>query len=979
MAKKNIEIPKDNNIIRMPLEEVMPDNYLPYAVEVAKDRALPDVRDGLKPVHRRILYGAYMLKAFPDKPYYKSARIVGDILGKYHPHGDSSVYDAMVILAQNFSTRAPLIDGHGNWGSIDGDGAAAMRYTEARLSSISMEMLRDIEKNVVDMVPNYSDSEMEPKVLPARYPNLLVNGTFGIAVGLSTNIPPHNLREVIDGTLAYIDNNEITTRELMNYIKGPDLPTGGVLIGEKTLLSAYETGEGKVTLRAKAKIETLENRRLGIVITEFPYRRNKARILQTISDMTGDKRHAKALDGIVDIRDESDRTGIRAVIEFKKAVDHDMADKVLKYLYKKTDLQGNISFNMVALADGKPETMGLKTIISHYVNHQKDVVTRRTKRELEVAEKRFHIVEGFIKAIGIMDEVIATIRASKSKKDAHENLVSKFGFTDLQAEAILELMLYRLTGLEIKVFQKEHKELSKKIKALRKILENESVLLGVIKDELKEVAEVYGDERRTALIEDESEAKIDLEELIVAEDVMVTLSNEGFIKKIPLKTYNRSNVDENEIEYREGDYLKFLIKSNTKDTLAIFTDKGTVYQIKCNSVADKKWKDKGERLEDLIRGLSLEDEKIIALESIENFLPNKCFKFITANGLIKKTTLDKFVTAYSKLMAIKLKNDDLLASVSLIDSQDEERFVEIETTNGLNFVVSEPELEFTDRNILGVQLVPLKSGNQIKSIRFVDNYEYKEFIIGINKKGNIKTFSNMNSNSYEKVKVNSFRNIIAFSNKGKVFKFPAYLLQNTEESNISDLVDGFEKDELIIKVAPINEFGKIGEDLFVYFFSREGLVKKTSLREFLGEFNNQIAYKFKTPKDELINVDINFENATVILVTKNGMGIKFSATAINPMGRVASGVTGISLKDDNKVIFGKVIPLTEGIDDKTLEAYNDYKKELTSNYEKLVLESKQKEKAEVNIEDIKLQNRAGRGSSLMILVLEDYIRDVIIK
>ncbi|EJT5922339.1 DNA topoisomerase IV subunit A [Clostridium perfringens] len=979
MAKKNIEIPKDNNIIRMPLEEVMPDNYLPYAVEVAKDRALPDVRDGLKPVHRRILYGAYMLKAFPDKPYYKSARIVGDILGKYHPHGDSSVYDAMVILAQNFSTRAPLIDGHGNWGSIDGDGAAAMRYTEARLSSISMEMLRDIEKDVVDMVPNYSDSEMEPKVLPARYPNLLVNGTFGIAVGLSTNIPPHNLREVIDGTLAYIDNNEITTRELMNYIKGPDLPTGGVLIGEKTLLSAYETGEGKVTLRANAKIETLENGRLGIVITEFPYRRNKARILQTISDMTGDKRHAKALDGIVDIRDESDRTGIRAVIEFKKAVDHDMADKVLKYLYKKTDLQGNISFNMVALADGKPETMGLKTIISHYVNHQKDVVTRRTKRELEVAEKRFHIVAGFIKAIGIMDEVIATIRASKSKKDAHENLVSKFGFTDLQAEAILELMLYRLTGLEIKVFQKEHKELSKKIKALRKILENESVLLGVIKDELKEVAEVYGDERRTVLIEDESEAKIDLEELIVAEDVMVTLSNEGFIKKIPLKTYNRSNVDENEIEYREGDYLKFLIKSNTKDTLAIFTDKGTVYQIKCNSVADKKWKDKGERLEDLIRGLSLEDEKIIALESIENFLPNKCFKFITANGLIKKTTLDKFVTAYSKLMAIKLKNDDLLASVSLIDSQDEERFVEIETTNGLNFVVSEPELEFTDRNILGVQLVPLKSGNQIKSIRFVDNYEYKEFIIGINKKGNIKTFSNMNSNSYEKVKVNSFRNIIAFSNKGKVFKFPAYLLQNTEESNISDLVDGFEKDELIIKVAPINEFGKIGEDLFVYFFSREGLVKKTSLREFLGEFNNQIAYKFKTPKDELVNVDINFENATVILVTKNGMGIKFSATAINPMGRVASGVTGISLKDDNKVIFGKVIPPSEGIDDKTLEAYNDYKKELTSNYEKLVLESKQKEKAEVNIEDIKLQNRAGRGSSLMILVLEDYIRDVIIK
>ncbi|MGG5462703.1 DNA topoisomerase IV subunit A [Clostridium sp. B9] len=979
MAKKNIEIPKDNNIVRLPLEEVMPDNYLPYAVEVAKDRALPDVRDGLKPVHRRILYGAYMLKAFPDKPYYKSARIVGDILGKYHPHGDSSVYDAMVILAQDFSTRAPLIDGHGNWGSIDGDGAAAMRYTEARLSSISMEMLRDIEKNVVDMVPNYSDSEMEPKVLPAKYPNLLVNGTFGIAVGLSTNIPPHNLREVIDGTLAYIDNNEITTKELMNYIKAPDLPTGGVLIGQKTLLSAYETGEGKVTLRAKADIEELENGRLGIVITEFPYRKNKARILQTISDMTGDKRHAKALDGIVDIRDESDRTGIRAVIEFKKAVDRNMADKVLKYLYKKTDLQGNISFNMVALADGKPETMGLKTIITHYVNHQKEVITRRTQRELEVAEKRFHIVEGFIKAIDVMDELIATIRASKSKKDAHENIVEKFGFTDLQADAILELMLYRLTGLEIKVFQKEHKELTKKIKALKKILNDESVLLGVIKDELKDVAETYGDDRRTALVEDESEAKIDLEELIVAEDVMVTLSNEGFIKKIPLKTYNRSNVDENEIDYREGDYLKFLIKSNTKDTLAIFTDKGTVYQIKCNSVVDKKWKDKGERIEDLIRGLNLSDEKIVAFESIENYLPNKSFKFITANGLIKKTTLDKFVTAYSKLMALKLKGDDTLVSVSLIDSYEEERFVEIETTNGLRFVVPEPELEFSERNIMGSQLVPLKEGNHIKDIRFVDNCEYKEFVIGINKKGNIKIFNNMSSSSYEKVKVNSFRHVVAFSNMGKAYKFPTYLLQNTEESHLSELVDGFEKNESIIKVICLNENGRIGDDLFVYFFSKEGLVKKTSMKEFLGEYNNQIVYKFKSSVDELVSVDIGLEDSNIILVTKNGMGIKFSAINVNPMGRVASGVTAISLKDDDKVIFGKTLSLDERIDSKILEEYNDYKKELSNNYEKLVLESKEKEKVEIAIEGIKLQNRAGRGNSLMIIVLGDYIKDVVIK
>ena len=334
MAKKiDNNIPVDNNIINTPIDEAMPENYLPYAVEVSKDRALPDVRDGLKPVHRRILYGAYMLKAYPDKPYYKSARIVGDILGKYHPHGDTSVYDAMVILAQNFSTRMQLIDGHGNWGSIDGDNAAAMRYTEARLSNISMEMLRDIEKDVVDMQLNYSDTEKEPTVLPARYPNLLVNGTFGIAVGLATNIPPHNLGEVIDGSLAYIDNNDITTKELMDYIKGPDLPTGGIIIGKKAILTAYETGEGKVTLRSKTNIETLENGRMAIVITEFPYRKNKSKILQSISDMTGDKKHSKALDVISDIRDESDRNGTRAVIEFKKNANLEVVEKVEKYLF----------------------------------------------------------------------------------------------------------------------------------------------------------------------------------------------------------------------------------------------------------------------------------------------------------------------------------------------------------------------------------------------------------------------------------------------------------------------------------------------------------------------------------------------------------------------------------------------------------------------------------------------------------------------
>ena len=973
MAKKKVEIPRDNNIIRMPLEEVMPDNYLPYAVEVAKDRALPDVRDGLKPVHRRILYGSYMLKAFPDKPYYKSARIVGDILGKYHPHGDSSVYDAMVILAQNFSTRAPLIDGHGNWGSIDGDGAAAMRYTEARLSSISMEMLRDIDKNVVDMVPNYSDSEMEPKVLPARYPNLLVNGTFGIAVGLATNIPPHNLKEVIDGTLAYIDNKEITTEELMNYVKGPDLPTGGVLIGKKSLKSAYETGEGKVTLRAKDSIEKLENGRLGIVITEFPYRKNKAKILQGISEMTADKRHSKALEPISDIRDESDRTGIRAVIEFKKNVDEDTADKVLKYLFKKTDLQGNISFNMVALADGKPETMGLKTIITHYVNHQKEVITRRTQRELEIAEKRFHIVEGFIKAIDILDEIIKTIRESKSKKDAHGNLVSNYGFTDLQAEAILELMLYRLTGLEINVFKKEYKELEKKIKELRKILSDEKVLLEVIKKELKEVSDTYGDERRTMMVEDESEAKIDLDELIVVEDVMVTVSNEGFIKRLPLKTYNRSNADEKDIDYREGDYLKHLVKSNTKELLLLFTNKGNMYKYKTYDVPEGKWKDKGEKLEELIKALDLNEEVIIDVKSVDSFSPSKSFKFITANGLIKKTTLDKFITNYTKLMSLKLKGDDELVKVFYEDSNKEKGFFKVKTRNNLEFTVQEPELELVDRNILGTDLCLLSKENKIEDIEEVESYDFAEFTLGVNKKGHIKIYDGSSQDSYEKVNTNSFEHILLFTNKGNVYKFQSNMVQNKNELKIQDIVDNYSDDEIVVRIVSLSDDFYSREKAYVYTYTKNGLIRKSLLKEFEGKFNNLIAYKFKGNGDEVVAVDLSEgDNSQIIIVSKNAMTIKFQSESINAMGRISSGVTAISLKDEDEVIFGKCITVENIVNkDGEIEEY--------SNYKKIILTSKNKEKKEVEIKEIKLQNRAGRGNSMMIVLMDDFIKTVTIK
>ena len=968
MAKKVNEIPRDNNIIRVPLEEAMPDNYLPYAIEVAKDRALPDVRDGLKPVHRRILYGAYQLKAFPDRPYYKSARIVGDILGKYHPHGDSSVYDAMVIMAQDFSTRETLIDGHGNWGSMDGDGAAAMRYTEARLAPISMEMLRDIDKDTVDMIPNYSDSELEPKVLPSRYPNLLVNGSFGIAVGLATNIPPHNLGEVTEGVLAYIDNNEITTKELMNYIKGPDLPTGGILIGENSILSAYETGEGKVTLRAKTSIEKLENGRLGIVITEFPFRRNKARLLQTISEMTGDKKHSKALEAITDIRDESDRSGVRAVIELRKSSDEEVADKVLKYLFKRTDLQCNLSFNMVALADGKPQTMGLKTIIMHYVNHQKEIVTRRTRKELEVAEKRFHIVEGFIKAIDVLDEIIKTIRESKSKKDANVNLINNFGFTEMQAEAILELMLYRLTGLEIKVFQKEYAELEKTIKRLKKILSEERELLKVVKNELQEVSEKYGTPRKTAIIKDDSEAKIDVEELIIVEDVMITLSKDGFIKRIPMKTYNRLNAKPEDIEYREGDELKFLFNSNTTENILLFTNKGNMYQTKGINIPEAKWKDKGERIDSIIKALSLEEESLVYATSLGNFMPNKYIQFITSKGGIKKSSLDKFQTNYSKLQALKLKESEEVVDVVILNEDEKRDFISFETKEGLNFNIQIPNIEDSPRNILPMSMFNLTSKDEVVKVEYKDSMEFIDFSIGVTAKGNIRAFSSIKKNDNLKVSTNSLSNILLFTNIGKVFKVPAFLLSgvNKGEIPLNKIIDNLEKGEKIIKLLSINSFEN---NNFIYFFTKRGMVKKTALKEFDGSYLAQASYKFKYDNDELISIDMyNEDDVEMIIITKKGMAIKFLSSNINAMGKIASGVTGISLKEGDEVIYGKLIGI---------ENINTLSEMALTSSDKITLVSKNKERKELYLEEVKLQNRAGKGSSIMTIVLDDEIKEII--
>ena len=943
MNKKKLEIPKDNNIIEMPIEEAMPENYLPYAAEVAKDRALPDVRDGLKPVHRRILYGSYKLSAFPDKPYYKSARIVGDILGKYHPHGDTSVYDAMVILAQQFTTRMPLVDGHGNWGSIDGDNAAAMRYTEARLTPVAMELLKDIDKDVVNMVDNYSDTEKEPEVLPSRYPNLLVNGAFGIAVGLATNIPPHNLVEVINGTLAYIENNEIDTKGLMKYIKGPDLPTGGILIGKDSLIKAYETGLGKVSLRAKTEIEEIERGRFGIIITEFPYRKNKSKLLQNISEMTGDKRHSKFLEYITDIRDESDRNGIRAVIEFKRSTDRQIVEKTLKYLYKNTDMQINISFNMVALANGKPEVMGLKTMIYYYVEHQKDVVTRRSKKELEIAENRFHIVEGFIKAIDIMDEIIKTIRESKSKKEASKNLVDKFKFTKIQSESILELMLYRLTGLEITAFKKEHRELENKIKRLKRILQHEKELLKVIKSQLEEVKVKYGDERRTLIIKDDEKAKIDIEDLIIDEETIITISKEGFSKRVSVKSYNRSNSDVEDIEYREGDYNKFLLEASTKDNMLIFTNKGNMYSTKVINIAEKRWKEKGTRLDEIIKTMDLNEEEIVDIFVVKNFTIKNDFIFITSSGGIKKTSLDKFETNYSKLMALKLRDDEEIISVKLVNKNREEKFLKVSTKMKLDFIMEEPIIEDQDRNILSNLFCTLGYNDKLIKCEFKDEGEFFIFTLNLNKNGNISKGSRKNKSSIN-LEVDSNKKLLVFLKDGNIVKLNCNMLQNLEAKtiNIFDLLEDHKEKNEIINALAFDFY----DGCEIYHLTKFGLVKKTLLKEFQGEYFTTSGYKFRDKEDEIIAVDFSRveDEMDIMLISKEGMCIRFSKNSINPVGKIASGVMGINLKKEDEVLYGFI---------------ND------ENYQNIILNFKEGKNEKIKLEKIISQNRAGKGNSLL--------------
>lgn len=699
---------KNDGILQMHIEKEMQKSYLDYAMTVIVRRALPDVRDGLKPVHRRILYAASDLGLTPDKPHRKCARIVGDVLGKYHPHGDIAVYDAMVRLAQDFSMRYPLIDGHGNFGSVDGDQAAAMRYTEARMSKMAMEMLKDITKETVDYRLNFDETLKEPIVLPSRFPNLLVNGSSGIAVGMASSIPPHNLGEVINGTIAYIDNPEITIPELMKYVKGPDFPTGAIIVGKDNIKNAYMTGRGFVKVKSKLEIEEIKNGKNRIIVTEIPYQVNKARLIEKIAELVKDKK----VDGISDLRDESDREGMRIVIEIKKDYNPNI---VLNNLYKHTQLQDNFSIIMIALVDGEPKVLNLKEMIHYYVLHQREIITRRTEYDLKKAEARAHILEGLKIAIDNIDEVIRIIRSSYD--DAEQNLMSRFNLSEIQAKSIVDMRLRRLQGLEREKLDEEYEELIKLINKFREILENPYLIDEIVKTELTEIKNSYYDERRTQITHDEDE--INVEDLIEEENVAITITNFGYIKRLPEDTYKaqkRGGKGITGLTTREEDFVKDLFITSTHDYLLFFTNKGKVYRIKAYEVPEARRQAKGTAVVNLI---NLDGgEKVAAVIPMKDFSNEEFLILSTKKGIIKKTKLNEFDTSRkSGLMAIKIAEDDELISVNKTDGTKD---VLIVTKKGKAIRFNESDVRETGRISMGVKAISTSKDDELVAMLILD-------------------------------------------------------------------------------------------------------------------------------------------------------------------------------------------------------------------------------------------------------------------
>ena len=692
-----------DKLIPINLEQEMKRSFISYAMAVIINRALPDVRDGLKPVHRRILYDMNELGMTPDKPYRKSARLVGDVLGKFHPHGDSSVYDAMVRLAQPFNIRYPLVDGQGNFGSIDGDGAAAMRYTEARMQKLTLHLLDGIEKATVDFYPNFDETLMQPAVLPSRFPNLLVNGSSGIAVGMATNIPPHNLREVIDGVICMIDKPDCTIDDLMEHIKGPDFPTGGIILGRRGIRETYFTGHGKIEVRARTEIEQMPNNRSRIVVTEIPYQVNKARLVEKIAELV----HEKRLEGISDIRDESDRDGMRIVIELKKDV---YPQVVLNYLYKHTSLQENFGANMLALVDGHPRVLNLREMIYYYLEHQKDVITRRTQFELNKAAARAHILEGLIKALDHIDEIVALIRSSKDNATAKAALMERFDFTDKQAQAILDMRLGRLTGLERERLMEEYAELTQTIERLTAILNNESLLMEVIRSEITEIRNKFGDDRRTELTTIEGE--IDVEDLIQEEDMVVTMTHAGYIKRIAKSTYraqNRGGKGVTGMTTRDEDFAVMMRVVNTHDEIMFFTNKGRAYSLKCYQIPEAGRQARGTALVNLLQIAS--DEKVTTMIRMPRDPAGYNLVMATRGGMIKKTATEEFANLRKNgLIAIILREDDDLVGVELTQGDDD---LILGTRKGMCIRFSESHIRAMGRSSMGVKSISLAEGDEV--------------------------------------------------------------------------------------------------------------------------------------------------------------------------------------------------------------------------------------------------------------------------
>lgn len=690
------------------LEEIMGERFARYSKSIIQDRALPDIRDGLKPVQRRILYAMFASHFTYDKPYRKSARAVGDIMGKFHPHGDSSIYDALIRMSQKWKMRETFIDIHGNNGSIDGDGPAAMRYTEARLSKFAEVMLKDIKKDTVEMTYNFDDTELEPTVLPAGFPNLLVNGSTGISAGYATNIPTHNLSEVIDATIKRIDSPNCRLETVMEVLKGPDFPTGGVVEGKTGLIEAYTKGKGKVIVKAKTEIVTSKNKK-QIIIHSIPYEVVKEQLVKKILDIKADKK----IEGINDVIDESDHANLaRLVIDLKPQAD---AELILNYLYKNTDLQINYNFNMVAIVNRRPKLVGVLDILDAFIAHQKEVITRRTRFDLNEANFRFHILEGLLKAISILDEVIATIRASKNKSDAINNLVSKYEFTFDQAKAIVELQLYRLTNTDIEEIKAEMAKLEKNISIWTQILNNEDALKYVMKTELKAIKKEYGNERRTEIKDEITEIKLDMKSMIPKENVIVIVTNEGYIKKVSLKSYNSSNDEKTMM--KPGDFVKGFYEVSTLDNIILFTNQGRYLFIPVHAIPEVKWKELGKHVNSVV--MISPEEKIISSLVLEN--KDDIIILATKNGLVKKSKLEDFIVSrYSKpITAIKLKDDDELVSVEKDNAN-----VVLVTKNGYYLKYDSLEIPVVGPKAAGVKGINLKDDELVSLSSFSDNDEY---------------------------------------------------------------------------------------------------------------------------------------------------------------------------------------------------------------------------------------------------------------